>query len=82
MENKTQLSARMLESDLEIVEAALVDVTRLLHKTEKENIKLRSMCIAAAEEIEAHWSSHCDNEGYGPINLVSRLKGVTPPGMY
>lgn len=33
--------------------------------------------IAAAEEISAHWEAHCDDEGYGPANLMHRLeKGI------
>lgn len=80
--SKAHLSVRMLEYDLEVVEAALVDVARLLDKMEKENAKLRSMCIAAAEEIETYWDAHCDDAGCGPINLVDRLKGVTAPYLY
>jgi len=30
---------------------------------------------AAADEIEAFWSAHCDADGYGPVNLVRRLRG-------
>ena len=47
-----------------------------------ENRKLRSMCKAAAAEIEEHWASHCDAEGYGPSSLVSRLKGELKPCLY
>ena len=43
---------------------------------------LESMCRAAAAEIRAHWEAHCNSEGYGPINLVSRLEGNLPPDFY
>jgi hypothetical protein len=49
---------------------------------EAENIALRSMCAAAAAEIEDHWEAHCDDEGYGPANLMYRLKGQSPPNIY
>jgi hypothetical protein len=49
---------------------------------EIENIMLRSMCKAAAREIELHWDAHCDEEGYGPINLLSRLNGDFRPDLY
>ena len=34
--------------------------------------------IAAAEEIQAHWPAHCDDEGYGPANLMRRLEEGIP----
>jgi len=38
---------------------------------------LKSVMIAAAEEIAAHWDAHCNEEGYGPVNLMRRLeKGI------
>ena len=39
---------------------------------EIENLK--SVMIAAAEEIQQHWQAHCDDEGYGPSNLMHRLE--------
>jgi len=39
---------------------------------------LRSVMIAAAEEIQAHWAAHCDAEGYGPANLMRRLEEGIP----
>lgn len=47
-----------------------------------ERDKLRSMCVAAANEIEKHWDAHCDEDGYGPINLLDRLKGKAPADYY
>ena len=53
------------------------DVERL----EAENEALKTLMIAAAEEISAHWDAHCDADGYGPANLMHRLeKGI--PSQY
>lgn len=44
---------------------------------QREIENLKSVMIAAAEEIQAHWQAHCDKEGYGPVNLMHRLeKGI------
>jgi hypothetical protein len=43
----------------------------------EDNENLVSVMIAAAEEIQQHWQAHCDEEGYGPANLMLRLeKGI------
>lgn len=39
---------------------------------------LKSVMIAAAEELSAHWEAHCDEEGYGPTNLLNRLEKGLP----
>lgn len=39
---------------------------------------LRTVMVAAAEEIAAHWDAHCDAEGYGPTNLQHRLEAGIP----
>ena len=39
-----------------------------------EIARLRSIMAAAADEIEEHWDAHCDAEGFGPVNLVRRLR--------
>ena len=41
---------------------------------ETEAANLRTVMVAAAEEISAHWDAHCDAEGYGPANLMHRLE--------
>ena len=46
-----------------------------------QNIKLRSMCKAAAAEIDSKWDAHCI-DGFGPSNLVSRLEGKLKPDFY
>jgi hypothetical protein len=39
---------------------------------------LKTVMIAAAEEIHAHWDAHCDADGYGPANLMRRLEEGIP----
>jgi hypothetical protein len=61
------------------VDALQEEVTRLA----QENLRLRTVMMAAHEEISEHWESHCDDEGYGPQNLVRHLHDGTGyyPGM-
>lgn len=47
-----------------------------------ENDKLSSMCRRAADEITEFWDSHCNADGTGLTNLVSRLRGDIPPDYY
>lgn len=61
------------------------DVTQLKaeHKHEvdalrAENENLRTVMMAAAVEITEHWDAHCDDEGYGPANLLRRLENGYP----
>lgn len=72
--------ADALEQDnrgYEPVTQAAVELRRL----HEENENLCSVMIAAAEEIAEHWDAHCDEEGYGPANLMHRLeKGI--PAQY
>ncbi len=46
----------------------------------EENAKLKTVMIAAAEEIKEHWAAHCDKEGYGPSSLMRRLEEGIPSG--
>lgn len=39
---------------------------------------LKTVMIAAAEELHKHWDAHCDAEGYGPSNLMHRLEQGIP----
>ena len=43
-----------------------------------EIASLKTVMIAAAEEISEHWNAHCDAEGYGPQNLLRRLEEGIP----
>jgi len=45
---------------------------------EQQAEHLKTVMIAAAEEISKHWDAHCDEEGYGPINLLRRLESGIP----
>src|SRR5574337_141111 len=49
-----------------------------IERLRTENAKLKTVMIAAAEEIELHWADHCDEEGYGPVNLMRRLEEGIP----
>ena len=54
----------------------------VIQELKTENRKLRSMCKAAAAEIDDHWHAHCDDDGNGPVNLMARLEGKLPPDLY
>ena len=45
-----------------------------LRRLHEETRKLKTVMVAAAEEISKHWEAHCDSEGYGPANLMHRLE--------
>jgi len=51
------------------------DLEKELIEAKQEITRLESLCGAAAEEIEENWNKLCDEEGYGPCNLLNRLKG-------
>lgn len=60
------------------VRAALDSQAAELEKLRTENANLKTVMVAAAEEIHAHWDAHCDAEGYGPQNLMRRLEEGIP----
>jgi hypothetical protein len=49
-----------------------------IERLRAEVTNLRTVMVAAAEEISAHWVAHCDAEGYGPVNLQRRLEEGIP----
>ena len=49
-----------------------------LRRLHEENARLKTVMVAAAEEIDAHWDAHCDSDGYGPVNLMHRLENGIP----
>lgn len=53
--------------------ALQAEVTRLA----QENLRLRTVMLAAAEEIGEHWEAHCDEDGYGPQSLQRHLREGT-----
>jgi hypothetical protein len=48
------------------------------NQLEQQADHLKTVMIAAAEEISKHWDAHCDEEGYGPVNLLRRLESGIP----
>ena len=61
----------------QLMDAAAAELRRLA-ALEADNAKLRTVMVAAAEEISEHWEAHCDAEGYGPANLMRRLEDGIP----
>ena len=53
-----------------------------LEKLRFENLRLVSMCRVAGWMIRSKYDHFCDEEGYGPANLCSRLEGRIPPDFY
>ena len=60
-------------SEPNAVTALQQEITRL----SQENLRLRTVMVAAHEEITEFWDAHCDKEGYGPQSLVRHLKEGT-----
>ena len=50
------------------------DVTAIIDGLRGEVTDLHTTMMAAAVEIQEHWAAHCDEEGYGPANLMHRLE--------
>ena len=71
---KSRESAAALRAALAAQPAPAADIERL----KADNANLRTVMLAAAEEIHAHWDAHCDAEGYGPANLMRRLEDGIP----
>jgi hypothetical protein len=55
------------------VQALQNEVTRLA----QENMRLRTVMLAAHQEIVEHWESHCDEGGYAPQSLIRHLRDGT-----
>lgn len=43
----------------------------------QETLRLRTIMMAAAEEISEYWEAHCDADGFGPSNLLRHLQEGT-----
>ena len=67
------VSIQLSEKDMSII--SLSDKIR---NQEEETAKLKTVMIAAAEEINAYWDAHCDKDGYGPSSLMRRLEQGIP----
>lgn len=57
---------------------AIRTILDALEAAQRDNANLRTVMVAAAEEIHAHWQAHCDSKGYGPANLQRRLEEGIP----
>lgn len=56
-----------------------ISIERMAREALQKDIEeLKTVMIAAAEEIHEHWEAHCDAEGYGPANLMRRLEQGIP----
>ena len=65
--------------DKSSIAAELAHRDQRIAELEAENENLRTVMIAAAEEIKLHWEAHCDPvEGLGPVNLLRRLECGIP----
>ena len=76
MSNTQQPEALSMATHLD--SRGLYEEAAELRRLHAENEHLRSVMIAAAEEIHAHWDAHCNEEGYGPANLMRRLEEGIP----
>ena len=52
----------------------LSDAEAIIDGLRGEVADLHTTMMAAAVEIQEHWAAHCDEEGYGPANLMHRLE--------
>ena len=69
---------RPVESDYTSPVAYARALEYYCNQLEQQAEHLKTVMIAAAEEISKHWDAHCDEEGYGPINLLRRLESGIP----
>lgn len=69
-------NAKMHKAAAELRRLSAVEAERDALREEVANLK--TVMIAAAEEISEHWQAHCDAEGYGPANLMRRLEDGIP----
>lgn len=60
------------------IDNMVVGLRERIAELERDNANLKTVMVAAAEEIHAHWDAHCDAEGYGPQNLMRRLEEGIP----
>lgn len=56
----------------------LEEAADTIERLTRENAALKTVMVAAAEEIHAHRQAHCDADGYGPQNLMRRLEEGIP----
>ena len=64
-------------SDAELEQYLSAGIAQLEAECERlrgEISDLHTTMMAAAVEIQEHWAAHCDEDGYGPNNLMYRLE--------
>ena len=72
-----------MEKERDAARAELAAANARIAEQAREIADLKTVMVAAAEEIAKHWQAHCDAEGYGPSNLLRRLEeGLTGGGYY
>jgi hypothetical protein len=49
-------------------------ILSIITEKDQQIENLKSVMVAAAEEIMLHWQAHCDEDGYGPSSLLNRLE--------
>jgi hypothetical protein len=70
---------KMLDAfDIAGLAAELRRLAARVAELEADNASLKTVMIAAAEEIHDHWEAHCDTKGYGPASLLRRLEEGIP----
>lgn len=77
MSNTTKLIERLYKLGCGGIPEAM-DAADALTAQAATIVNLKTVMVAAAEEISAHWDAHCDAEGYGPANLMRRLEDGIP----
>ncbi len=70
--------ARLFQRKLSAHSDRLNAACDLIESQAKHVDALKTVMIAAAEEIQLYWDSHCDADGYGPANLMRRLECGIP----
>ena len=69
---REQIEALRLQNAMFATAAANIDREREAMRAEISD--LHTTMMAAAVEIQEHWAAHCDEDGYGPANLMHRLE--------
>ena len=72
-------SAELWLKEVNTRQKAAIELRRLndeIEQLRKENAELRTIMMAAAKEITSQWEAHCDEEGYGPVNLINKLENT------
>jgi len=77
---------KLLESEKEVIRqfaqwmsepSKVIALQNEITRLAQENLRLRTVMLAAHHEITEHWESYCNDEWYGPQNLVRHLKEGT-----